>query len=135
MTKLLLDTNAYARLARGDEELLAALADADVIYLSVFVLGELIAGFRGGRHEAANRKGLKEFLKASPVKLLLATEDTAERFGILKDALKRAGTPLPINDVWIAAHALETGATLVTWDGHFDCVAGLRRWPPTPPAP
>lgn len=52
-----------------------------------------------------------------------------------KLASYRAGTPLPINDVWIAAHALETGATVVTWDGHFDCVAGLRRWPPTPPAP
>lgn len=129
MKRMLLDTNAYARLARGDARVLDALGDADVIYLSVFVLGELFAGFRGGRHEAQNRKGLRDFMGASTVKLLFATEETAERFGVLKDQLKRAGTPLPINDVWIAAHALETGATLVSWDQHFEQVAGLQRWP------
>lgn len=59
----------------------------------------------------------------------MATEETAEVFGRVKDELRRKGKPLPINDVWIAAHALEAGATLVTLDAHFEHVAGLRRWP------
>ena len=63
------------------------------------------------------------------MKILLASEDTAEMFGTVKDALRRQGTPLPINDVWIAAHALEAGATLVSFDRHFERVPGLRRWP------
>lgn len=129
MKKVLLDTNAYSRLARGDEDLLGVLAEAEVVYLSVFVLGELYAGFRGGKHEPRNRELLRDFRAAPSVMTLLATEETAEVFGTVKDALERQGTPLPINDVWIAAHALETGATLLTWDDHFEAVKGLRRWP------
>jgi len=129
MKKVALDTNAYSRLAAGEEALLEVLGDADVVYVSVFVLGELFAGVRGGRHERQNRKTLREFLATPTVKLLLATEETAEVFGTLKDALRREGTPLPINDVWIAAHALEVGATLLSFDAHFERVHGLRRWP------
>lgn len=129
MKKLLVDTNAYARLAAGDEVLLDVLGGAEVVYLSVFVLGELLAGFRGGRHEQQNRRALREFMAAPTVKLLMATQETAEVFAQVKDELKRAGTPLPINDVWIAAHAREVGATLVTLDKHFEHVVALRRWP------
>ena len=129
MRKILLDTNAYSRLAGGAEELLDVLGDADVVYFSVFVLGELLAGFRGGKREKQNRQTLREFLASPTVKLLMATEETAEVFGEVKDALRRQGTPLPINDVWIAAHAIEAGAVLVTFDSHFGQVHGLRKWP------
>jgi predicted nucleic acid-binding protein len=63
------------------------------------------------------------------VKLLFATDATAEVFANVKDALRRKGKPLPMNDVWIAAHAIEAAATLVTFDAHFDQVDGLQRWP------
>ncbi len=129
MKKVLIDTNAYSRIGRGDEEVLAVLAEADTVYLSIFVLGELLAGFRGGTQERQNRKELRDFRAAPTVMFLPATEETAEIFGAVKDALKRQGTPIPLNDVWIAAHALETGATLLSWDAHFDAVKGLRRWP------
>ena len=66
--------------------------------------------------------------KAQSVKILNATAETAEVFGMVKQNLKKAVTPLPINDVWIAAHALETGSTLVTYDNHFKKIAGIRRW-------
>lgn len=129
MKRVLIDTNAYSRLGRGDEQVLEVLGEADTVYLSIFVLGELLAGFRGGKREEANRALLRDFRAAPTVLLLPASEETAERFGQLKDALKRQGTPLPLNDVWIAAHALETGATLLSFDEHFDAVPGLDRWP------
>jgi len=129
MKKLLLDTNAYARLAQGEEALLDVLGEAEVVFMSTFVLGELFAGFKGGRYEKKNREGLRQFLGCPTVKLLFATDETADSFASVKDALRRQGTPIPINDVWIAAHSLEAGATLVTYDAHFEKVKGLRRWP------
>ena len=61
-------------------------------------------------------------------KILNATAETAEVFGEVKQNLNKAGTPIPINDVWIAAHAIETGSTIITYDSHFKNVAGLRLW-------
>ena len=71
---------------------------------------------------------MNRFLLKPSVKILNATSETAEVFGVLKQDLKKAGTPLPINDVWIAAHALETGSILITYDDHFKKIAGMRRW-------
>ncbi|MEW6429385.1 MAG: type II toxin-antitoxin system VapC family toxin [Thermodesulfobacteriota bacterium] len=128
MKKILLDTNAYVRFLGGDEKVLKTLTDAEVVYLSIFVLGELHAGFHGGNKAAANRKILRDFLRKPSVRPLDATAETAEIFGLVKDKLKRNGTPLPINDVWIAAHALETGSVVVTYDNHFTRIQGLRLW-------
>jgi tRNA(fMet)-specific endonuclease VapC len=64
----------------------------------------------------------------STVKILNATSETAEVFGLVKFNLMKSGKPLPINDVWIAAHALETGAVVVTYDAHFKSIPGLRLW-------
>lgn len=129
MKRVLIDTNAYSRLASGDEEVLEVLGAADTVYLSVFVLGELYAGFKGGQRERKNRELLRAFIAGESVKLLLATDATAEVFANVKDALRRKGKPLPMNDVWIAAHAIEAAATLVTFDAHFEEVDGLQRWP------
>jgi tRNA(fMet)-specific endonuclease VapC len=128
MNRILLDTNAYARLLAGDERILAALAGADRVFISVFVLGELNAGFRAGEKGRENRRILERFLEKPSVAVLEATRETAEFFGIVKDSLRKAGKPIPLNDVWIAAHALETGSVLVTYDSHFRVVPGLRIW-------
>jgi len=128
MKKIVLDTNAYTRLLTGEEDVLNVIGTAETVYMSIFVLGELYAGFAGGTKERGNKDTLNRFLLKHSVKILNATSETAEVFGIVKQDLKKAGTPLPINDVWIAAHALETGSTLVTYDGHFKKIAGLRRW-------
>jgi tRNA(fMet)-specific endonuclease VapC len=84
MTKILLDTNAYARLAAGEERILDIVSDAEKVYMSIFVLGEL------------------------------------------KDSLRKAGTPIPINDVWIAAHSIEFGAIVVSYDRHFSKIPQIR---------
>jgi tRNA(fMet)-specific endonuclease VapC len=128
MRAVLLDTNAYVRFLAGDDRVLSCLARAGRIYMSVFVLGELVAGFRAGSKEKQNRQILDRFLAKPGVTILDATRETAEYFGLIKAALKRSGQPIPLNDVWIAAHALETGAVLVTYDTHFTAVPGLRTW-------
>ena len=128
MRTILLDTNAYVRFLAGDEKILTRLAQAGRVYMSVFVLGELVAGFRTGSKEKQNRQILDRFLAKSSVVVLDATRETAEYFGLIKAALKKSGQPIPLNDVWIAAHALETGAVLVTYDTHFTAVPGLRTW-------
>jgi tRNA(fMet)-specific endonuclease VapC len=128
MRALLLDTNAYSKYLRGDPRILDALALAGLVYMSVFVLGELLAGFRAGTKVKANRNILERFLAKPVVRVLDATRETAEYFGLIKAALKKAGQPIPLNDVWIAAHALETGSVLVTYDTHFAVVPGLRIW-------
>ena len=128
MKKILLDTNAYTGLLAGDEQVLDALGQAEIVYMSVFVLGELIAGFRGGTKLRENTETLERFLLKTTVAVFDATRETADIFGKIKTDLKDSGTPIPINDVWIAAHAMETGSVLISYDTHFTMVAGLRLW-------
>jgi tRNA(fMet)-specific endonuclease VapC len=126
MKKILLDTNAYSSFRGGDRAILSALASAEVVYLSIFVIGELLAGFAGGKRNHENRAQLDEFKSKSTVKVLAATEETAGIFAVIKNTLKLAGKPIPVNDIWIAAHALETGSAIVTNDKHFEAIGGLR---------
>jgi len=128
MKKLLLDTNAYSRLLCGDLDVLEALGRATTVYMSIFVMGELYAGFKGGSRESENRSQLQEFLRRPTVRILMATQETAEIFGTIKHQLSKAGSPVPINDVWIAAHATESGSHIVTYDTHFGKIAGILLW-------
>ena len=128
MKKIVLDTNAYTRLLAGDENILDVVASTETVFMSIFVLGELHAGFLGGNKERENRDVLDRFLLKPSVKILNATIETAEVFGSIKNSLTLAGTPLPINDVWIAAHGVETGSIIITYDTHFKRVPGLRLW-------
>jgi tRNA(fMet)-specific endonuclease VapC len=128
MRKILLDTNAYIGYLRGDEKILVHLGRAERVYMSVFVMGELYAGFRAGEREKENKQILDKFLQKLTVSVLEATKDTAEIFGLIKESLRTVGHPIPVNDVWIGAHALETGSVLLTYDQHFAKVPGLRIW-------
>lgn len=112
MKKILLDTNAYTRLLRGDQDVLDFLGKSETVYMSIFVLGELYAGFSEGTRDTENRSTLHRFLEKPTVKILNATSDTAEIFGMIRSNLRRNGTPLPMNDVWIAAHGIETGSII-----------------------
>ncbi|MBC8259258.1 MAG: type II toxin-antitoxin system VapC family toxin [SAR324 cluster bacterium] len=128
MNKVILDTNAYGAYLQGDQKVLNTLAATDTTFMSIFVLGELYAGFKGGIRETKNVEILHRFLRKTTVIILEATQETAEIFGTVKNSLKLAGTTIPINDVWIASHALETGSVIVTYDKHFDVVPGVRVW-------
>ena len=128
MKKVLLDTNAFISYLAGDENVLSSLARSDMVYMSVFVLGELYAGFKASNKVLENKRILERFLDKPRVAVFEASRETAEVFGEIKDTLRRRGRPIPINDIWIAAHAVEAGAVLVTYDAHFGAVPGLRIW-------
>ena len=131
MNKIILDTNCYTAYLAGDPKILQALTEAKTTFMSIFVLGELYAGFKGGTREKENRHILRKFLDKPSIVTVNASIETADLFGMVKDLLKQIGRPIPINDVWIAAHALECGATLVTRDMHFLHILGLRLWEPS----
>ncbi|TSC86404.1 MAG: PilT protein domain-containing protein [Microgenomates group bacterium Gr01-1014_16] len=128
MNKLLLDTNAVRKLADGDEVLRRVLDDAEKVYLSVVVLGELYYGYKGGNREAKNRIWLQDFMEKLGLEILVVEENTADFYAEIKEKLRKKGKPIPSNDLWIAAQALENGTVLVTDDRHFEEVAGLRVW-------
>ena len=128
MNRILLDTNAYTAFLTGDERVLNALTEAETAFLSAIVIGELYAGFCGGNRLKENKALLARFLQKSNVHVLDVTAETGEVFGQIKNALQKAGTPIPLNDVWLAAQAMETGSVIVSFDAHFDQVSGLRRW-------
>ena len=123
--KILLDTNAYTAWKKGDANIAALVRGAERVFLSSVVAGELLFGFRSGTRYQRNRAELDEFLASPYVTLLPLTLDSADRFGRICAALKRKGKPIPTNDAWIAAHAMETGAELVSFDAHFEEVDGL----------
>lgn len=126
MRPVALDTNAYAAFKRGNPEVLAVLQQAERILMSVTVLGELLAGFAVGNREAENRKELALFLDSPRVTLTPATQATADLYALVFAALRRKGRPVPSNDLWVAAAALEHGAALLTFDAHFAEIDGLK---------
>ena len=123
--KVLLDTNAYSQLMRGDPHVSALVRQSEGVLMSMVVIGELLYGFRYGRRYAENRAQLEDFL-AEPITCTLDVNlDTAGRFGTIAGALRRKGRPIPTNDIWIAAHAVQAGAELLSYDAHFEAVEGL----------
>ena len=101
------------------------LESADEVLLPATVLGELHAGFERGARRDANRRQLDEFLAQPGIETIAVTTDIAERYGRLVCQLTHQGTPIPTNDIWIAAAALETGTRLVSYDAHFANIPGL----------
>ena len=126
MRKILLDTNAYVAFKRGDSEALAIIQHAPTIGISTVVLGELLAGFACGNRTARNRAELAAFLESSRVRVHPATETTADHYAIVFSTLRAKGRPIPTNDLWIAATAIEHGYAVYTNDRHFDQIDNLR---------
>ncbi len=123
--RLVLDTNGYTKLFRKPGELTNLVETADLVFLPAVAVGELYAGFQLGSKFDKNVAEFNEFLKLTGVRIVDVDRDTAERYGILVRSLKTNGTPIPTNDIWIAAATLELGARLVSYDEHFQYVPGL----------
>ena len=121
----MLDTSTYSHLRRGHDGVIDAMARAAVVLIPTTVLGELHAGFALGTRRADNERSLADFLSEPFVAVLPTSADVARRYGEVYANLRRAGTPIPINDVWIAAAALDAGASVHTFDADFERVAGL----------
>jgi len=129
MKQLLIDTNVYVAFKRNEPCIVDLLRHVESIAVTTVVLGELFAGFRGGLREAENRKELDLFLDSPRVEFLALDESCADYFALVFNALKKIGKPIPTNDIWIAASALQHGRTLATLDSHFSHIAGLSLYP------
>lgn len=122
---LVLDTSAYSNFRRGHPGAVDLLVSAAVITVPVVVVGELEAGFELGSRRGENRLALTEFLAEPGVEVLPTTTRTARLYAQVFAGLRRGGTPIPVNDVWIAAAALECRGCLLTFDRNFERVPGL----------
>ena len=116
---VLLDTSAYSALLRGHQPILDVLRRSETVAVSAIALGELYSGFRAGNRWAENTAQLAQFLAKPSVRVLNVTEETALRYAEVDAYLRKNGRPIPRNDVWIAAVALEHGLQLLTLDVHF----------------
>lgn len=125
MKRILLDTNAYVAFKRGDPAALEVVRMADRIGVSAVVLGELLAGFVGGSQEERNRLELAELLRSPRVDFMPVGRETGDYYAVSFQSLRRRGKPIPTNDLWIAATALERGYAVFTYDEHFRHVEGL----------
>ena len=119
MSRLLLDTSAYSAFFRGDAQAKAAIQDADDICLNPIVIGELLAGFGRGKRRSQNESELAEFLGSPRARVVAINEETASRYAVIVGGLWTAGTPIPTNDVWIAASAMQHGLEVLTADAHY----------------
>ncbi len=116
---VLLDTSAYSALQRGHQGILDVMRRSESVGVPAVVLGELYSGFRAGIRWAENTEQLARFLSKPSVRVLNVTEETALRYAEVDVYLRKRGRPIPRNDVWIAAAAIEYGMQLITLDEHF----------------
>lgn len=123
MIRLCLDTSAYSRYQRGDEGVARLLDRAEWVGVPAIVLGELRTGFLLGSRLEQNETDLREFLDNPVVKVLAVDEQVSRHFADIVVDLRRCGTPLPSNDIWIAATAVAASVPVLTCDGHFERIA------------
>ena len=122
---MILDTNALSAFVDGASGVRDALRGQARAAIPVIVLGEFRYGIAASRHRAAYEAWLDAQL--AHFEVLAVTEGTAVAYARLRVALKRSGRPIPANDAWIAALALQHRLPVLSRDEHFDAVAGLER--------
>lgn len=121
----MLDTNAFSSFAEGDSEVTTRIFKSQAVALPVIVLGEYRFGVLQSRRRGEHESWLAEIL---PMFIRVDVDGgTASHYAEIRLELKRAGTPIPVNDLWIAALCRQHDYDLLSRDGHFDAVAGLRR--------
>jgi tRNA(fMet)-specific endonuclease VapC len=125
--KLALDTNAYSAAARGEPRSVALVQSAQHVYVPFVVLAELRAGFAAGTLGRRNEASLARFLQFPRISVLYADEQTTHHYGSVFAQLRRQGTPIPTNDIWIAAIVLQYDLALLTSDAHFSSLPQLAR--------
>lgn len=123
--KVLLDTDAYSQLKRGNPRVADLVRACERVFFSAVVAGELLYGFRHGSRFEINLRELREFLDHPHVSFVPVNLVTSDRYSRIALGLRKKGKPIPTNDIWIAAHAMETGADLLSFDDHFEHIDGL----------
>jgi tRNA(fMet)-specific endonuclease VapC len=125
--RLALDTNRYTDLCRGERSVVEVVELANEIWLPCIVLGDLRAGFAVGTQGPQNESILRRLLLKPGVAILYADEQTTHHYATVYRQLRKQGTPIPTNDMWIAALVLQHSLTLYDRDAHFDSLPQLTR--------
>jgi tRNA(fMet)-specific endonuclease VapC len=125
--RLALDTNRYTDLCRGNASIVETVELADEVLLPFVVLGELLAGFAVGSQGPRNEAVLRRFLLKPGASVLYADDQTTHHYAALYRQLRKQGTPIPTNDMWIAALVLQHSLVLLARDTHFDALPQLMR--------
>lgn len=120
MTPICLDTSAYSNFQRGSPAVAELVRSSGRVLVPTIVLGELRTGFQLGTKRKRNESELRAFLAHPAVEILVVDDEAASRYAGIFVGLRRAGTPLPTNDIWIAALAAREGAIVLTYDAHFE---------------
>ncbi len=123
MSRYCLDTSAYSHFQRGDQDVAGILDRAEWVGVPAITLGELRTGFLLGDHRIRNESELGDFLANPVVEILVVDEEVGRHYAEIVADLRRAGTPLPTNDIWIAATAARAGALVLTYDSHYERIA------------
>lgn len=119
----LLDTSVVVALFNSDPLVQEQLASGVRVHLNAIVVGELMFGAKKSARVTENVSRIEDF--AQSVQVYVVTATTADHYGDLKQQLRAAGKPIPDNDLWIAATAIEHHLVLVTRDKHFELIPGL----------
>ena len=125
--RLALDTNRYADLCRGDASVIETVELADEVWLPFIVVGELRAGFAVSTQGPRNEAVLCRFLLKPRVGILYADDQTTYHYANIFRQLRKQETPIPTNDMWVAALTLQHSLVLFARDAHFDALAQLAR--------
>lgn len=128
MKQILLDTNTLSLYFEQDNLVHQEVEEADIIYVSVITLGEIKYGFLKGLQLKDNNRLLNDFLDNPLVKEIDIVEVTAMIYAEIYYKLQKLGLPVPSNDIWIAACAIETDSTIITYDKHFLKIPGVKVW-------
>lgn len=120
MSAYCLDTSAYSNFRRGNEEVAALLDQAEMVGVPTVALGELRTGFLLGDRQRRNETDLNDFLDNPVVQVLPVDSETSRHYAEIVAELRQGGTPVPTNDIWIAATAARNGTTVLTCDDHFE---------------
>ena len=125
--RIALDTNRYVDLCKGVVETVTIVEQAEVVVLPFVVLGELRAGFVHGRRQAENERILRRFLLKAGVGVMFADDQTTHHYASVFRQLRKQGTPIPTNDMWLAALVLQHNLVLHARDKHFDHLPHVLR--------
>ncbi|HCC69173.1 MAG TPA: VapC toxin family PIN domain ribonuclease [Nitrospiraceae bacterium] len=117
--RIILDTSGYSAYLRGSTAIRLAIQQTNEIFFNPIIVGELLAGYIIGKSEKKNRAILQKFLSSPRVKIVDIDEETSERYAIIMNYLHTKGTPIPTNDLWIAASAMQHGLMVLTTDNHY----------------
>lgn len=123
---IIIDTNSYSSFKRGEIEAVEIIRHVPAIIINPIVLGELLGGFELGAKREENKKELELFLQSERVKSVAIDRKTSEYYSIIYKELREKGRPIPTNDIWIAATAMQHGLAVYSYDEHFNYISDLK---------